>query len=276
MYTLQKVGADVEMFLREAATGKLVTAIGKVGGTKEKPRKILNDDWSALQEDNVMLEFNIDPAANEGQWRNNLNKVLIHIIEEMETKGLVIDITPSAVFTDEDLKDPQARRMGCDPDISAWTTEPNELINPDQLGNLRTSGGHVHVTFQVQGKNPTMVQKINLIRMLDIALGVPSVLLDTDTDRRRHYGRAGAFRSKGPNHVEYRTLSNFWIRNDGLKEWVYNNVTWAVKELNNRFGIIKDHIGLELFMVDICKCLQNSDTIIARKIIRDLRVPMPE
>lgn len=276
MYNLLMVGADIEVFLRDIQTTKLTPAIGKVGGTKEKPRKILGDEWSALQEDNVMLEFNINPAANETQWRNNINKVMVYIVEEMREKGLMIDISPSVIFDSKDLEDPQARKMGCDPDMSAWTTEPNELIQPDALGNLRTSGGHVHVTFKVLGKDPTMVQKINFIRMLDLALGVPSVLLDTDLDRRRHYGRAGAFRSKRANHIEYRTLSNFWIKNDGLKEWVYNNVTWAVKQLNSRFGVIKDAIGLEMYTADVCNCLKNSDTITAKKLIKDLRVPMPE
>lgn len=277
MYTLQKVGADVEVFLRDQESSELVISCGKIGGTKAEPRKIFSDPFSALQEDNVMLEFNINPADTAKRFRDNINKVMVYMFEELEEKGLMIDISSSRVFTSEDLKNPQAQHMGCDPDISAWELKPNPLIKPAQLGNLRTSGGHVHITFLVENEEPELFHKVNFIRMLDLALGVPSVLLDDDQDRRRHYGKAGAFRDKGKNHIEYRTLSNFWIRNDELKEWVFNGVKWAKDQLNLRWPITNEAGPfLELFQLDIEKCIKNGDTILADKIIREMQIPMPK
>lgn len=275
MYSILLVGADVEVFLREAQTNNLVTACGKIGGTKDNPRKILGDKFSALQEDNVMLEFNIDPARNADNFRDNINKVLVHIYEELEQQGLKIDVSSSQVFTPEALKHPLALVMGCDPDVSAWSVKPNPIVQPEQLGNLRTSGGHIHITFKVNKENPTMLHKVNLIRMLDLALGVPSVILDPDQDRRRHYGRPGAFRSKGDNHVEYRTMSNFWIKSDELKEWAFNGVSWAFTQLNSRGNAVVEGEWGELFQPDIEKCIKNGDTILANKLIRELQIPMP-
>lgn len=53
-----------------------------------------------------------------------------------------------------------------------------------------------------------------LVPLLDILLGNTSVLIDRDphaAERRKVYGRAGEYRL--PKHgLEYRTLSNFWLR----------------------------------------------------------------
>ena len=48
---------------------------------------------------------------------------------------------------------------------------------------------------------------------MDYTLGLDSLLLDSDTRRRSMYGRAGSFRFKEYG-IEYRTLSNFWIKNN--------------------------------------------------------------
>jgi hypothetical protein len=53
-----------------------------------------------------------------------------------------------------------------------------------------------------------------LIPLMDLIVGIPSVLIDRDKnakERRKLYGRAGDFRYQ-PHGIEYRTLSNFWIK----------------------------------------------------------------
>jgi len=58
--------------------------------------------------------------------------------------------------------------------------------------------------------------------MMDLYLGVPSVLMDKGELRKQLYGKAGAYRMK-PYGVEYRTLSNFWIFSDTTIGWVWDN-----------------------------------------------------
>ena len=75
---------------------------------------------------------------------------------------------------------------------------------------------------------------------MDLFLGVPSVTLDSDTRRRELYGKAGAYRAKDYG-VEYRTLSNFWIWKDSLKDWVYDQTQKAVDFVASGQQIAKHH-----------------------------------
>lgn len=270
MINILKIGADVELFLKDSRD-RAISAVGLIGGTKKKPRPIDNEG-SALQEDNVMLEFNIIPAENSEQFRNNINKVIVHAIEELRSKNLLIDISGSKVFSRKALKNPQARTIGCDPDFSAWTFQANELLSHKKLKNVRTSGGHVHVSYMVDGDPPEPIHHTNMIRMMDLYLGVPSVLLDDDNVRRQFYGRAGAFRIKAQNHIEYRTLSNFWVKNDSLKEWVFDNVVECVRQLNYRqyHNLWGEHLKDE-----VTSCIKTGDKELAEKLIHEYRIGMP-
>lgn len=274
MYRILAIGTDTEVFLKDKA-GNNVTAIGRIGGTKANPRP-LDDKGSAVQEDNVMLEFNTPPARNDTEWVNGINNVLINVIEELKQKGLVINISPSVEFASELLKNPQAQHMGCEPDFCAWTGDQNEVLTPALLGDVRTAGGHIHVSFQVDDDDPTAEQKLNLLRVLDLTLGVPSVLLDDDERRRKYYGRPGAYRIKAINRVEYRTLSNFWIRNDPLKRWVFNNTVEAVRRLNQNGRFYVENRWGEFDKNKICECIQTGNKKTAESLINTYRIPMPE
>lgn len=273
MFTIDKIGTDTEVFLMDQKQ-QLVPAVGLVGGTKAKPRP-LDEDGTAVQEDNVMLEFNTIPAENVEQWLSNVNHALMLIIDEMKQKKLVLSYSPSVVFSEDQLKTRQAQEMGCDPDYSAWTLLENPGQSPRSLKNIRTAGGHIHVSFRYKGKLPERVQFMNLIRMMDLTLGVPSVILDDDDRRRNFYGIAGAHRIKHEDRVEYRTLSNFWLRNDTLKRWVYNNTAFAVRKLNMLGSFVGEQLWGDYMQEDIINCLANSDRKLAEKIVDTHRIPMP-
>lgn len=274
MYSLKKIGTDTEIFLKNKE-GQPVPVIGLIGGTKEKPRPILDKQGSAVQEDNVMCEFNTPPAENSTQWVGGINKVLAFIVDEMREKGLVIDISPSVQFNPDDLVHPQARYMGCDPDFSAWTFEQNPLLDPSIMQDIRTAGGHIHVSFLYRGGLPNRVQMMNVIRMMDYTLGVPSVLLDNDDRRRSFYGRPGAHRVKAEDRVEYRTLSNFWIRNDTLKAWAYNNTVDAIRRLNKLGSFGGEEFWGASLQKDIEQCIKKSDRALAAKLIASGHIAMP-
>jgi hypothetical protein len=90
-----------------------------------------------------------------------------------------------------------------------------------------------------------------------MVLGVPATLIDTDTARREFYGKAGSFRPKdtinfdadiGPDPydgVEYRTLSNFWLKSEELMGWVWNGVERVynnLEELSDKALFYKDEV----------------------------------
>lgn len=96
--------------------------------------------------------------------------------------------------------------------------------------------GHIHIGYD----NPDEETSEKIIIMMDIVLGLPSLFMDKDTRRRELYGKAGCFRFKSFG-VEYRTLSNFWIHDEQLLDWVYDS-TMEVVSLFNK-GLADDMIN---------------------------------
>jgi hypothetical protein len=109
------------------------------------------------------------------------------------------------------MNHPLAHVFGCEPDYNAWTEKENKKPRPPHE-HMRSAGGHIHVETN---KNPFHVAK-----MMDLHLGVPSVVMDEGEDRRKMYGGMGSCRVK-PYGVEYRTLSNFWIFDEKLIRWAW-------------------------------------------------------
>lgn len=225
------IGIDPEIFLRDRSS--FVSGIGKFGGSKDNPLPFGTIPGFALQEDNVALEFNTPPTDDCLTFVKYINTALKELEQRAKAQGLKLAIVASAVFPDAELNNDNARRFGCDPDFNAWTMEENQRPNGVDP-NLRSCGGHIHVGVD----DWDMEQKLNLVRSMDLYLGIPSVTLDgSDAAKKRRdlYGKAGAFRDKVYG-VEYRTLSNFWLRSDKLKKWAFNQSQEAVKfvEAGNR------------------------------------------
>lgn len=224
IYSNIKIGADPELFLVDN-TGKFTSAIGLIGGSKEKPLPI-DGEGNAIQEDNVSVEFNIPPCTTKEQFTGNINKVLSHIEDLMEAKGLNLAIIPAASFDWDQLQNPKAIEFGCEPDFNAWSGEKNPVPHSDDL-TLRSCGGHIHVGYD----KPNQQSQMKLIRAMDVFLGVPSINFDKGDKRRELYGKPGAFRPKKYG-AEYRTLSNFWIASKELQEWAYDQTMKAISFLN--------------------------------------------
>jgi Phage phiEco32-like COOH.NH2 ligase-type 2 len=226
------VGADPEVFLR-TTEGSLVSAIHHVPGTKNEPVPLDIGDGFMVQHDNVALEFGIPPAADAEALINNINLAMDHISQAVLNGQFVYDTGSAYSFPPFLLMDPEARVFGCDPDFNAWE---GGAINPRPHAddhNLRSAGGHVHVGVDIRSKQ----QGLTLVKLLDLTLGVGSILLDPQGDYRRTlYGKRGAFRPK-PYGVEYRSLSNFWIFDKKHTAWVWNGVDRAIKLMEEGFDI---------------------------------------
>ena len=228
------LGADPELFFRDSS-GKFISSIGRVGGTKEKPRPI-DKIGSAVQEDNVAVEFNIAPAKSQVEFLQNLYRPLSYLNKRAKELHLSLSIIPSAMFDRDQLDTPEAMMFGCDIDYNVWTGKPNPRpVAKGEYLFLRTCGGHEHVSWS----NPTGEERKALIKALDLFEGVPSVLMDDDSRRRLLYGKAGAYRPKMYG-VEYRVLSNFWIRSPNLMRWVYSQTERAMEFLRSGMKIDSD------------------------------------
>ncbi len=222
------LGADPEIFLQK--NGIPHSAHGLIPGTKKEPFKV---DKGAVQIDGTATEFNIEPAMNAAEFVHNTQTVM-KCLEAMIPPEYRLHIAASVRYAQDhfDMLPVEAKELGCDPDFNAYTKKANP--RPNNKTTLRTAAGHVHIGWRKRIRDvhePAHFSKgCILVKQLDWFLGVPSLFLDPDKERRSMYGAAGAFRPK-PYGCEYRVLSNFWVKSPAHMEWVYNQTLLAVKEL---------------------------------------------
>lgn len=255
------IGTDPEAFVvREDGTVDI--AVGKIGGDKLVPLPV---NGGAVQEDNVLAEFNIHPSSTEEQFVTTINTVIQEMEQLLCFHGLSVLFKPSHWFQKEDLAAGgyQAVQFGCDPDYNAYTGEVNPKPNTETT--LRTAGGHVHIGYN----NPDEQTNRELVIACDLLLGIPSVLLDGDTERRAQYGKAGAFRHQ-PHGVEYRTLSNFWLASDDLKRWVFKQAALAAEDRKSLIALVESIGGAE-----VQRIINESDTEAAGRIVAEYGIQMP-
>lgn len=243
-YKLLKVGSDAELFLTQ--DDEPFPVCGLVGGTKENPLPVLGGGGYAVQEDNVLLEFNIPPAANSDEFHASISKMLKYLEVRMKTHDLKCVPASSKVFKFKALAPhPGAFIFGCEPDYCVWTKtvnhSPSDSCDPLDESQLRTAGYHIHVSYLVDEALPTLADKERFVKAQDIFLGVPSVMYDFDTKRRKMYGMAGAFRPKEYGH-EYRVLgSGILSTSPVINHWIFAQNVKCVEFLNKLTAKEFDH-----------------------------------
>jgi Phage phiEco32-like COOH.NH2 ligase-type 2 len=219
MQTSVMKGCDPEIFLIDDA-GKFISSVGLIGGSKDFPMPIDNEG-NAVQEDNVTVEFNIPPCKDSAAFIQHINKNKDWIKEKALSLGLHMSIRPSARFEEDQLATEAAQTFGCEPDFNAWRGGmENERPHADDA-QLRSCGGHIHIALE-DSDDPLLV-----VQCMDLFVGCLMLEFDNDTDRRKLYGKPGAFRKKVYG-VEYRTASNEWIATDERIQWAWDQTDKAV------------------------------------------------
>lgn len=134
-------GSDPELFLVNAKTGRVVSAIDKIPGHKDEPFTEGLPEGFGLQTDNILAEFNIPPVKDEASFIECIEfmKNLIRDKAREIDPNLDILCVASAKATPKELRHPQAKEAGCDPDYSIYTNEPNVAANFRKT-NMRSAG----------------------------------------------------------------------------------------------------------------------------------------
>lgn len=252
------LGTDPELFLKK--DGKIISAIGKIGGSKSEPQPI-SDDGHFIQEDNVAIEYNIPPCTTVTDWIYHHNFVKDYLEVLASGMGCTLAIQPSAILDDSELDNDVAKLAGCEPDFDVW----NECINePADLSstNTRSAGGHLSAGWD----NPTQEQQLDMVKAMDATVGLESVLLDDDTERKKLYGKAGCFRFREYG-IEYRSLSNFWIKSDESLQWAWNTTMKAIDLVNS--GKIEKVKELGVYIVE---AINTNNKELAQELLNKIEV----
>ncbi|MGL5013606.1 MAG: putative amidoligase domain-containing protein [Bacteroidales bacterium] len=249
--------------------GVIGSVAGKLGCSKWEKLNFAPD--VRIQEDNVLVEFDINPHSEF----ESFNKNMIDGIEACRSvvNKIGYDLAEgvsSHIFTMDELRtfDKSAFVMGCDADYNALTGMINPKPEASDAG-LRTAGGHIHLGYDtiLNGRMPLgESQKIAGV-MCDYFLGLPSLLMDKDDRRRELYGKAGSIRFK-PYGIEYRTLSNFWIADDEHRRWAWDQAT---KAIDNTFGDFQRLVS-RVSPDEIQRVINEGDKRAAEKYIKSLGV----
>lgn len=221
------IGSDIEYFVKDISTDEIVSAEGLVQGTKHEPFKFKGpDSWFATSLDNVTYEGNIPPAKTEEEFLGYMHE-LRHYMDNYLPPTIRTLAQGSAFLADKYLETENARTFGCASSNNVWT-EKIEHVKLKKGCKARGAGFHLHFGYN----QPDYDKNIMLIKAVDVFLGIPSVIIDQDPERRKvGYGKAGNHRHS-PWGCEYRTLSSFMASTDELIKWSYNQALKAINFLN--------------------------------------------
>lgn len=227
-----RLGADPELFIESVEDQRVIPICGKIGGTKDKPLVISHivdnlyggmigrrerepgyarvGDY-AVQEDNVMLEFNI-PAFRDSAYFSEAISRIMGTLDSSILPGIHARARIEAMYAfkpEELAPHPQAFTIGCSPDIDAYggkTGQTRPPFNSTVFGNNRFCGGHLHVEYNKNNVPPHV-----FAQFMDLAVSLPFIRYDKQGMRRMFYGQPGIYRDKAYG-IEYRTPSNFWLK----------------------------------------------------------------
>jgi len=216
------LGTDPECFILDNSD-KYISSHNLIPGTKEQPFPVPK---GAIQVDGVAAEFNIEPCQHVDEFTKNIRTVMSALEDHL--KGINPDYhlstVPTAYFDKEyfDNLPDEVKVLGCTPDYDAYTGEENDP--PQTTEPFRTGAGHIHIGW---GSNFSVADEKHLkncrelVKELDCTLYPSSLLWDNDTKRRTLYGKMGSFRPKSYG-MEYRPLSNVWLKDKKTQEFVFN------------------------------------------------------
>lgn len=222
-----KLGSDPEFLLKDKYTGKLVSSIGIIPGTKEEPLRLNGlGDFYTIQIDNVLGEISVGPSeTGDGLWEN-IQKTLDIVKKEFLPENIEIVHQSSGIYSDEELDNPIAKVLGCSPSLNAWSFGDNPA--PSSESNFRGCGCHFHISY----KDPTFYTSFIIGQVFDLFGTLKSVVRDPDTKRREFYGKAGEIRMVDYG-VELRTPGGFTISSKLEFDFMIDAIYKTVEFINS-------------------------------------------
>ena len=246
-------GADPEGFFQKGAS-----IIGA--------ERIINDrSVNNVVLDGVQFELHPVPAYNIRSVGDSIKAALFGLQAHLTTfSGVSCCFQGIVDVTEEELEtlSPASKALGCQPSKNVYGLK--SVMPNGSTYRKRSAGGHIHLGAVFASEQ----HRQRLIPLMDIFVGNTSVMLDRDPgaiERRRSYGLAGEYRAQR-HGVEYRTLSNFWLRGYPLMSLVFSLSGFAAAVYFN--GIVAtstiEYELLRYVNIDhIIKAIQTNDAALA-------------
>lgn len=277
-------GADPELFLFDKEQKKVVSSIPVLKRNKENPIEIAKG--VKIYADNALVELAFPPAENKHQFIETLRTAFARTKEYF---GNRYSLLPQAAYEYErnQLKDKlhyvkdgkeetmTAWDIGCNPSFDVYRRCENKIRKFEN--GFRSGSFHIHIgnkyyKTDANGKLLTNESRSAAVKLMDIFVGVPSILFDKDKTapiRRKLYGRAGECR-KTPYGIEYRVLGNFALRSPELVSLVFDLTQYALSYINDgREKEILNRINPNTIM----KAINANDKILAKQILKLAKLP---
>lgn len=264
-------GTDPEIFL--TANGKVVGServIPPEGVVHHKvPGNYQQGGPSGAVRDGIQVELVVPPTHCRAWLASEICVAFQRLAKKLEGTPFQVSFAQVVDVDKSELEalSKDSRTLGCQPSQNWYEPDAKIGVDPETY-TKRSAGGHIHL-----GLPPHIIaERTKLPPLLDILVGNTSVLIDRDpgaAERRQVYGRAGEFRT--PRHgLEYRTLSNFWLRSKELVSLVFGLSRLAVWVLDTSLDPINgwpaDHELLATVKKsDIVNAINKNDLDLARK-----------
>ena len=186
----------------------------------------------------------------------------------VQANGLILSYESEVEFLDHHLIDPRAKISGCAPDYNVYTNKQNKYPSMEE-SNIRCAGGHIHVGSDRLANDPIIRDKF--VKLCDLFIGAPLMAITAPKHRPDTYGKLGNYRPKSYG-VEYRTPSNFWLRDDKLIGWIYDGILQAHKLCHKGMG----NSYLSAYGADIIKYINNRQYAQAASFYNKIEIKLPE
>jgi hypothetical protein len=217
--------------------------------------------------DGVQAEFNVLPNHCRQSFSSNLSVCFRKTAEHIIGKDIVASFAQTVTVDKDEMESlsRESQQFGCAPSKNAYGNTKVAIKDASKYYS-RSAGGHVHIGYGGSLTVQKVLKNTDItVPILDIIVGNTCVLLDRDPgniERRKNYGRAGEFRL--PKHgLEYRTLSNFWLRSYQTMSLVLALVRFAVSVAGDD-AVSKELLGL-VDIEDIAKAINENDAVLAQK-----------
>ena len=233
------LGADFEKFIGSLSTGQPVpaTVLGLNGKNGDHtPLFFGGENVGTIHRDNTMIEMCPPAKATAEEFSSAIRMCLLGAEEFLREFDSDLFIMPDTIvrWPEEVLFTKEAKDIGCDRDfLSNNDSVARQAVTAHSLGEIRCTGGHLHVSYDTRIIPPWVAAEI-----ADVFVGIP-MQKHLNGVRAPYYGLSTLHRPTsypdGSFGMEYRVMDSFWVDNQDLRWEAVKRMELVQKLLTERY-----------------------------------------